>query len=675
MKKILLAFVFAVALMSCDKAPDGQKGSESYERVYAADEEWDGVKRGELTYQLLVYSFADSDGDGTGDFQGIIDKLDYIDGLGATAIWLSPVHPAMSYHGYDVLDYSAVNPEYGTMEDFRRLVSEAHSRDIKIYVDYVLNHSGRQHPWFLEAISSEGNEYRDYYIFSSNPAKDIAEGSIPMIASEGEAGYDAGQWFPVASSEAVRYEFVLDWTDSENPYITVEETDDAPDSDNPDTSEDGAKYLYFGDPAKCLKFYDDGEGMYSLIVDFSSPWGFLVRTSDDDSWPAGTKYGAEDASESEIELGVPFPLYSSSNNNNVKDIRMPGSFMFHSHFWTDWFADLNYGPASSAEQSPAFMAVVEAAEIWLDAGIDGMRLDAVKHIYHNEFSDENPTFLSKFYDAVNSKFRSSHSDDIYMVGEVMSDYTKAAPYYKGLPGIFDFSFWWDLKDAINSSSGCTFAEKVIARQNAFRQYRNDFVDAIKLSNHDENRALSDLGGSIQKAKLAAAVLLTSPGEPYIYYGEELGFPGDKSNGDEFVRSPMQWGDSYTTSYTDKNNRADVKSVPEQQSDSTSVYAVYESFARARHIHPALSEGSIELHPEIDASGPYGKSVAAWYMVSDGEKLLVLHNFGSSAVSVPVYDILGNAVACNGIVSARAEKGGFTRVKMEAYASVVFKIEE
>lgn len=674
MKRILLSLVFAAALLSCDKAPDNGGSSESYDRIYAVNEEWDGVKRGELTYQLLVYSFADSDGDGIGDFQGIIDKLDYIDGLGATAIWLSPIHPAMSYHGYDVLDYSAVNPEYGTMDDFRRLVSEAHNRDIKIYVDYVLNHSGRQHPWFQQAISSEDNEYRDYYIFSSNPAKDIAEGKIPMIATEGEAGYDAGQWFAAASSESGRYQFLLDWTNPAQPFITVEETEDAADSENPDKSEEGAKYLYFGDPAKCLKFYDDGDGMYSLTVDFSSPWGFLVRTSDDESWPAGTKYGAKSATESEIQFGVPFPLYSSSNNNNVKDIRMPGSFMFHSHFWTDWFADLNYGPASSAEQSPAFKAVVDAARIWMDAGVDGMRLDAVKHIYHNESSDENPVFLAKFYDAVNSIFKSSHSGDVYMVGEVMSDYMKAAPYYKGLPGIFDFSFWWDLKDAVNSGSGCNFAERIIGRQEVFRQYRSDFVDATKLSNHDENRALSDLGGSVQKAKLAAAVLLTSPGEPYIYYGEELGFPGDKSKGDEFVRSPMQWGDSYTTSYSDKNNKVDVKPVPEQQADSSSVYSMYESFAHARHIHPALSEGSIELHPDIDASGPYGKSLAAWYRVSSGEKLLVLHNFGQSAVSVPVYDQLGEAVACNGTVSAREEKGGFTRVKMEAYSSVVFVIK-
>ncbi|HBG53598.1 MAG TPA: alpha-amylase, partial [Rikenellaceae bacterium] len=97
------------------------------------------------------YSFADKDGDGWGDFQGLTDKLEYIDQLGATAIWLSPVHPAMSYHGYDVKDYSKLNPVYGTMEGFQDFVKTAHQKDIKVYLDYVINHTGREHWWFSQA--------------------------------------------------------------------------------------------------------------------------------------------------------------------------------------------------------------------------------------------------------------------------------------------------------------------------------------------------------------------------------------------------------------------------------------------------------------------------------------------------------------------------------------------
>ena len=93
-------------LLLCSCEPEGrEEGGDGLSGTLTADPiEWDGTKNAEITYQLLVYSFADSDGDGIGDFQGIIDKLDYLDSLGATALWLSPIHPAASYHGYDVQD-------------------------------------------------------------------------------------------------------------------------------------------------------------------------------------------------------------------------------------------------------------------------------------------------------------------------------------------------------------------------------------------------------------------------------------------------------------------------------------------------------------------------------------------------------------------------------------------
>ncbi len=94
------------------------------EGIVVEPDPWDGVKRADITYQLLIYSFADSDGDGMGDFRGIISKLDYLDRLGVSAIWLSPAHPAASYHGYDVKDYEALNPAYGTEEDFKALIDE-----------------------------------------------------------------------------------------------------------------------------------------------------------------------------------------------------------------------------------------------------------------------------------------------------------------------------------------------------------------------------------------------------------------------------------------------------------------------------------------------------------------------------------------------------------------------
>jgi len=116
-------------------------------------------------YELFVRSFRDSDGDGIGDFNGIIEKLDYLEELGIKGLWLMPINPSPSYHGYHVTDYYDVNPDYGTMDDFKRLLDEAHKHDIKIIIDFVLNHTSTQHPWFQSALTP-GSPYHDWYIWS-----------------------------------------------------------------------------------------------------------------------------------------------------------------------------------------------------------------------------------------------------------------------------------------------------------------------------------------------------------------------------------------------------------------------------------------------------------------------------------------------------------------------------
>jgi glycosidase len=119
-------------------------------------------------YEIFVRSFYDTDGNGIGDFNGITRKLDYLQELGINAIWLMPIHPSPSYHGYDVINYYAVNSEYGSMADFKHLLEEAHKREIRIIIDLVINHTSSQHPWFKDANSSLESKYRDYYVWSDN---------------------------------------------------------------------------------------------------------------------------------------------------------------------------------------------------------------------------------------------------------------------------------------------------------------------------------------------------------------------------------------------------------------------------------------------------------------------------------------------------------------------------
>jgi glycosidase len=124
-------------------------------------------------YEVFVRSFYDSDGDGVGDIDGLIEKLDYLndgdpattDDLGVTGIWLMPVAQSPSYHGYDVVDYYRIDDEYGTNEDFLRLVEQAHARGIRVIVDLVLNHTSSQHPWFQEALDP-ASERRDWYVWA-----------------------------------------------------------------------------------------------------------------------------------------------------------------------------------------------------------------------------------------------------------------------------------------------------------------------------------------------------------------------------------------------------------------------------------------------------------------------------------------------------------------------------
>lgn len=688
MKKYLcILSVLAVLLLtpSCEKPgpnpnPDDNDTTlvvtKEYTPIKIKHKEWDSRKRATISYQMLMYSFADKNGDGWGDIQGLTDKLDYINSLGVSAIWISPIHPAMTYHGYDVLDFTALNEKYGTMDDFRNLVQAAHERGIKIYLDFVLNHVGKDHPWFKTAYSSTENPYRDFFIFSEDPKKDIAEGKIPMIATQGADGYDAGQWFSISSTESAKYLFRLNWSNPSAPTITVTPSSTV-DPDNPDASALNAKYLYWGDPANCKKFYDKGNGIYELNVDFSSPWGFLIRTASGDDWTLGTKYGATGSTTS-ITFGVPFKLGTSTTDNGaVLDVQMPGSIKYHSHFWTSWFADLNYGAAATAETSPAFKAMTDAAKGWIDAGVDGFRLDAVKHIYHNEFSGENPQFLKKFYDEMNTYFHQTHTEDIYMVGEVFSEAEVVAPYYNGLPAFFEFSFWWRVKEAITSGKGNTLVSRLLDYQQKYRNVKEGFISAPKLSNHDEDRAGSDLGKSPAMEKLAGAMLLTTVGSPYIYYGEELGYFGTKSGGDEYVRSPMYWGDSYTTSYTTKIDTelpGTIKTVASQMSDTTSVYETYRLFAEARNTYPALAYGVMEAHPKLNATnGP--AAISAWYRTYEGEKMLVIHNMSASSITVNIDDPLKAAVVSQGSTLIRSTTAGVYQLWVGGYSSIVFELHK
>lgn len=125
-----------------------------------------------VIYQIYPRSFQDSNGDGVGDLQGIIDRLDYLHWLGVDAIWLSPIFPSpMADFGYDVADYCSIDPIFGDLNTFERLLEQAHRRGLKVILDFVPNHTSDEHPWFVEARSARTSSKRQWYIWR-DPAPD-----------------------------------------------------------------------------------------------------------------------------------------------------------------------------------------------------------------------------------------------------------------------------------------------------------------------------------------------------------------------------------------------------------------------------------------------------------------------------------------------------------------------
>lgn len=429
--------------------------------------------RDAVFYEIFVRSFNDSNGDGIGDFNGITQKLDYIQSLGVNAIWLMPINPSPSYHGYDVLNYYTVNPQYGTLDDFKNLLAEAHKRDIKIIIDLVLNHTSSQHPFFVDANNNPESKYRDWYVWSNE-------------------GGDR-------------------WHQGKNGYY----------------------YGYF--------------------------WG-----------------------------GMP---------------------------------DLNYN-------NPEVTAQMEAVtQHWLTViGVDGFRIDAVKHLIEEGNKLENTPatheWLKGYY-----TFYKSLSPEAYTVGEVYG------------AGAFLATKYTDQTDQIfNFELASGFVNSVLGESNtglngAWAFTLKDITDgnyATFLTNHDQNRVMSVFNGDMQKAKLAAVLMLTSPGTPFIYYGEEIGMQGKKP--DEDIRLPMQWSAAANAGFTTGTpwrapfaNYTEVN-VAVQDADPNSLINLYRTLTKLRAEHPALRRGQIAV---LDTDNP---GVFAMLRTDGAEHFLILVNLKGEAIS-------------------------------------------
>lgn len=448
-----------------------------------------------VTYEIFIQSFHDSDGDGIGDINGVTQKLDYIKELGANAIWFMPIMPSPTYHKYDVTDYKAIHPDYGTMEDFKRLLDEAHKRDIKIVIDMIINHTSTQHPWFESSKSGTDAPFRDYYVWAK---KDTISSFL------------------------------------DKKVVTL-------DSDN------------------IRQWHDPGDGDHFYYGFF---WG-----------------------------GMP---------------------------------DLNFdNPELRAE-------IYDIGRFWLeDIGVDGFRLDAAKHI----FPDDRPLDNHAFWKEFRSKMEAI-KPDVYLVGEVYDKKEVVAPYLPGLPALFNFDFHYTLLEALNTEDGMLLAQKQKEILDFYQGITPSFIDATFSSNHDQPRLLNELGTDPQKYKQASMILLTMPGAPYLYYGEEIGMFGLKP--DENIREPFLWDqkskDTGRATWIEPVHTTDKTVTPlaAQKIDPASYFNHYKSLIALRNSHPALAIGSLELIEDV-----LPKALMAYKRKSGDQEILVLHHVGSGSLEFKI----------------------------------------
>lgn len=496
--------------------PERVAGHAAAARLAAGDP--DGWKD-RVCYEIFVRSFQDSDGDGVGDFPGLTERLDYIndgdpsttDDLGATCVWLMPIMPSPSYHGYDVTNYFEINRDYGTLEDFRRFVREAHARGIHVLIDLVLNHISSEHPYFRDALLFADSPYRDWFVWSDTV--------------RAAPGWSAPVWHDVPGRD--EYYYGLFW-----------------------------------------------RGMPDYRLD-------------------------------EPEVKAEFERVT--------------------RFWLD------------------------------DVGVDGFRIDAVGHFFEgpNGAWKNGPgthPWLREFAATIES-----FAPDAFTIGEVWDSIGAILPYYGGQ---LDAYFMFELADAIVQAVRTGEPGRLPALVERLQRDIPDQRWGLFLRNHDQTRTLTDLDGDVTRAKLAASIQLTLPGIPFVYYGEEIGMTGSKSDGDPRLRTAMQWarepGVGFTTGVPWEPLPADSfdATVADQDGDPASLLEHYRRLIHARTSTPALQTGEFVPLEADDA-----RLLAYLRRTGDGELVLVVANLAEDALTDAAVRLPAGTLTPGGFRSSVILSGG------------------
>jgi alpha-glucosidase len=481
-----------------------------------------------IVYQIYPWSFKDGNDDGIGDLEGIISKLDYLagdrDSLGVDAIWLCPIYPSpMKDFGYDVADYYGIDPRFGTLDTFDRLIKECSKRGLKVIMDLVTNHTSSEHPWFKESRSSRKNPKRDWYVWRDPKAN----------------GAPPNNWISVSGGPA--------WT------------------------------------------FDEPTGQYYL-------------------------------------------------HNFLKE--QP---------------DLNWrNPAIKAEMR-------KVIRFWLNRGVAGFRVDAMSHfVEDSQLRDDpaNPLYSPgvdnpyKQFVHTYSDNQSENADIVKFLCDEVAEFKNTFIVTESYLGLIDLM---KMYKAVPVANHAPFNFNFLDLPWSAREYKA-FIDAFDalvgphriatyvFGNHDQRRLASRLGE--KRSRVAAMIMLTLRGMPFMYYGDEIGMkdinlaPEDFRDGfatatatpsasRDLERSPMQWsaephaGFSKAEPWLPVPNDYSYINVEWEQTDKFSLLNLYRTLIRLRKAHPELRFGSYESYRTSS------QDVLLYSRYYLGKKMYVMINFSDA----------------------------------------------
>lgn len=317
-----------------------------------------------------------------------------------------------------------------------------------------------------------------------------------------------------------------------------------------------------------------------------------------------------------------------------------GNYYYYSTFY-GIMPDLNYNNKAVREE------IKSAAGKWLNMGVDGFRMDAAMHIYgdyeFNSMSYEERNAANMQWWNEFAAYCEEIRPDVYLVGEAWQDDEVLPQYTQPFDTKFDFAFEQNMMQSVKSETaktqnGLNLSAYLTEILNEYNKYDTQYLDGVFGTNHDMDRIMSQVDGNVKKAELIANIYLTLSGNPYIYYGEELGMKG--TGDDKYKRTPFIWSVTDTgsnTNWISNIQNRDIKPLDEQMTDETSMYQYYKNMIALRKSHKALYAGS---YTALDVENT---SVMAYERSCDDETITVLHNFSNEPVSVSLENVKGENV--------------------------------